>query len=397
MNRLILNHWFDSVLSKLLKEYGFHSEKTIQSLDRCCSLARVSNRCAASMIILADFQTYRISSDQPLHPDAVQQIFDLSHILKEMEPEFGSCFHKEKFFTASSLWDQIRDFKFFSWAELNAEDGTALGWLCLLDRSERKNSKIELLSIQTLAEMLMEELFLRKELIKSERIQNEIIQLAAHDLKNPLAGIIGISDHILYQQENTEELGQIADLIKDSSKRMLHILEDILKSGFLDSGRIKLKVSPSNFNEIVLQAIRGNQASAQQKSQVLKIEQGEEAFALVDRHRMLEILDNLISNAVKYAPKGAEIEASTRLEKDQVLFSIYNPGVGLSEEDMGRIFQKFCKLSAKPTGGESSTGLGLSIARTLTEMHGGEIRAESMGMDKGVKFILSLPRAVMAA
>jgi len=64
---------------------------------------------------------------------------------------------------------------------------------------------------------------------------------------------------------------------------------------------------------------------------------------------------------------------------------------------MGRIFQKFCKLSAKPTGGESSTGLGLSIARTLTEMHGGEIRAESMGMDKGVKFILSLPRAVMAA
>jgi signal transduction histidine kinase len=349
------------------------------------------------MIILADFQTYRISSDQPLHPDAVHQIFDLSHILKEMEPEFGSRFHKEKFFEASSLWDQIRDFKFFSWAELNAEDGTALGWLCLLDRTERKNSKIELLSIQTLAEMLMEELFLRKELIKSERIQNEIIQLAAHDLKNPLAGIIGISDHILYQKENTEELGQIADLIKDSSKRMLHILEDILKSGFLESGRIKLKVSPSNFNEIVLQAIRGNQASAQQKSQVLKIEQGEEAFALVDRHRMLEILDNLISNAVKYAPKGAEIEASTRLEKDQVLFSIYNPGVGLSEEDMGRIFQKFCKLSAKPTGGETSTGLGLSIVKMLAELHGGSISAESDGLTHGVRFILQIPALAQVA
>ena len=130
------------------------------------------------------------------------------------------------------------------------------------------------------------------------------------------------------------------------------------------------------------------------KGQQFNLELDEtETLALMDYGKMLEILDNLLSNAVKYAPPGAGIEARTCFyEEDGVLeFSLYNPGVGLSEEDKSRIFQKFSKLSARPTGGESSTGLGLSIVRTLTEMHGGSIRAESEGIDKGVCFILQLP------
>ena len=144
----------------------------------------------------------------------------------------------------------------------------------------------------------------------------------------------------------------------------------------------------------MLQSIHHHQAEALRKGQHFQLDLDEtDMLTLLDRGRMLEVLDNLLSNAVKYAPKGAEIEARTRIcrEKSCIEFSLYNPGVGLSEEDKGRIFQKFSRLSARPTGGESSTGLGLSIARTLTEMHGGSITAESEGIDRGVRFIMQLP------
>jgi signal transduction histidine kinase len=153
-------------------------------------------------------------------------------------------------------------------------------------------------------------------------------------------------------------------------------------------------VSPSNFHQVLLSALRNHQADAERKGQMFRIDLEEtETLALLDYARMTEVLDNLLSNAVKYAPKGAEIEARTRFQEEYNLleFSLYNPGVGLSEEDKSRIFQKFSKLSAKPTGGEGSTGLGLSIVRALTEMHGGNIRAESDGIDQGVRFILQIP------
>ncbi len=172
------------------------------------------------------------------------------------------------------------------------------------------------------------------------------------------------------------------------------MLEEVLKSGHLESGKIQLKVSPGSFHQVLLKAIHQHQPDAAKKGQQFSVDLDEtETLALMDYARMSEILDNLFSNAVKYAPPGAGIEAKTCFieEYGMLEFSLYNPGVGLSEEDKSRIFQKFSRLSARPTAGESSTGLGLSIARTLTEMHGGSIRAESEGIDQGVRFILQLP------
>jgi signal transduction histidine kinase len=112
---------------------------------------------------------------------------------------------------------------------------------------------------------------------------------------------------------------------------------------------------------------------------------------------MSELLDNLVSNSIKYAPKNTNIEIRIWEDGGEMWFTIYNQGVGLSEDDKQKIFNKFSRLSAKPTGGESSTGLGLSIVKMLTEMHGGQIQAESAGLDKGVMFTLKLPAIRMVA
>jgi signal transduction histidine kinase len=106
---------------------------------------------------------------------------------------------------------------------------------------------------------------------------------------------------------------------------------------------------------------------------------------------MKEVVENLIGNAIKYSPHEKTIWVSvSRYDKDKVRFSVKDEGQGLTEEDMKKLFGKFQRLSARPTGGESSTGLGLSIVKKLVEMHGGKIWAESEGRNKGATFTVEL-------
>ncbi|MDX2130334.1 MAG: ATP-binding protein [Chloroherpetonaceae bacterium] len=111
---------------------------------------------------------------------------------------------------------------------------------------------------------------------------------------------------------------------------------------------------------------------------------------------MQEVFDNLVSNAIKYSPKGRKIgvscqKHSTDSMKECIRIEIKDDGQGLTEEDKEKLFGKFQRLSAQPTGGESSTGLGLSIVKQIVEMHGAKVWAESEGKDKGATFIVELP------
>jgi signal transduction histidine kinase len=396
-NKLFHVHWFDKDMQKLLDRYEIQDQSAQDCLERACGLAQAAFRTSAAMIILADFQSYRIKSDAPLEPEAIEKLFDLAHLLKEVEPELWFQFAGQSFFKDSDIWVSIRDFHFFSCQAIENEDGIALGWLCLFDKQKRHEDLHLMSTLKTMADMVMDELELRVQIKRSTRIQNEIIHLAAHDLKNPLSGIMGITDHIRRQKHNSEQLEEICDLIKDSSKRMLHILDDILKSGYLESGKIQIKVSPGRFQEVVEQVVSQNKNAAEKKKQEIEMAFESDPMVLIDKPRMVELIDNLVNNAVKYAPKFSKISLKVWEDQTGVHFSIFNQGVGLSEEDQKKIFHKFSRLSAKPTGGESSTGLGLSIVKMLAEMHGGKVWAESQGINEGVTFRLQIPALAQMA
>jgi signal transduction histidine kinase len=106
---------------------------------------------------------------------------------------------------------------------------------------------------------------------------------------------------------------------------------------------------------------------------------------------MREAVDNLVSNAIKYSPSGGNIELSMSADKSNAVICVRDEGAGLSEEDMSRLFGRFQRLSAKPTGGENSTGLGLSIVKRIIELHGGTIDADSPGPGRGATFTIRLP------
>ena len=112
---------------------------------------------------------------------------------------------------------------------------------------------------------------------------------------------------------------------------------------------------------------------------------------MCDTNRIPEAIDNLISNAIKYSPIGGKISVLVTHDEDNAIIRITDEGAGLSPEDLGRLFGRFQRLSAKPTAGESSTGLGLSIVKRIIDMHGGEVTAASPGPGQGSTFTITLP------
>jgi signal transduction histidine kinase len=112
---------------------------------------------------------------------------------------------------------------------------------------------------------------------------------------------------------------------------------------------------------------------------------------MCDADRIREAIDNLISNAIKYSPIGGKITVLVSHYNNNTVIRVADEGAGLSPEDLGRLFGRFQRLSAKPTGGESSTGLGLSIVKRIIDMHGGQVTADSAGPGQGSTFTVMLP------
>ena len=226
----------------------------------------------------------------------------------------------------------------------------------------------------------------------------EILGVTAHDLKNPLGGIIGLADIVLDDakegpQAAYESVGDNLVLLKEEAERMLQII-----IGLLDKHRqgeaIELKKEKVILGDIVSSVLRWNQRMAQEKEITLHYDARGMFIVEVDIVSIQRVFDNLVSNAIKYSPFGSnvwvEIRDESITEQHVIRVLVRDEGPGLSEEDKKKAFRKMQRLSAKPTGGEHSTGLGLYIAKNLVEAHGGEIGVESTH-GAGASFWFTLP------
>mgnify|MGYP002360444683 CR=1 FL=1 len=227
--------------------------------------------------------------------------------------------------------------------------------------------------------------------------KNEFMGIAAHDLKNPLTSIM-LSSEITRKYWNRlseKEIINNITSIYNTAQRMKAIIINLLDTHAIESGAIRLNNKQFSLTEIVSSEIESYKDRATVKNIQLHIESSPADIQIIaDEEILHEILDNLISNAVKYSPHGKNVYISCTQtlfeEKDTIRISIKDEGQGVSEEDRKKMFGKFQRLSAKPTGGEHSTGLGLSIVKKLVEMMGGSVWCESEGIGMGATFIVQL-------
>jgi signal transduction histidine kinase len=179
--------------------------------------------------------------------------------------------------------------------------------------------------------------------------------------------------------------------IRDAANRLTEMVDDLVADAMADALDITIRREPVDISILVQEVAEANRPLAARKEQTITVVAPPNHTVTCDADRIREAIDNLVSNAVKYSPIGGAIDILVGNEDGGILVQVSDQGAGLSPEDISRLFGRFQRLSAKPTAGESSTGLGLSIVKRIVDLHGGQIAVESAGPGKGAAFKMTLP------
>jgi signal transduction histidine kinase len=229
---------------------------------------------------------------------------------------------------------------------------------------------------------------------RANGFKNEILGTVAHDLKNPLGVILGRTEmliELIGASSPKENITAQVDHIRDATKRLTSMVDHLISDAMADAFDITIRREPVDVAALVSEVADANKPLAINKQQTITVSAPPNIVTMCDTDRIREAIDNLVSNAIKYSPIGGRISVVVTHEGENTVIRIVDQGPGLSPEDLGRLFGRFQRLSAKPTAGESSTGLGLSIVKRIIDMHGGHVTADSAGPGQGSTFTVTLP------
>lgn len=251
--------------------------------------------------------------------------------------------------------------------------------------------------------------------VSEERLM--ILGMVSHDLKNPLTAIQGLAEAMTMTELAPEDYKEYAAIILESSYRMNHLLRGFLDLSRIESGSVRLDAITLNVGDVVQALISQYRHAADKKLITIReqMQDGVDYSVVADESATQQVIENLLSNAVKYSPHGTTVtvrvsvnqnlsggavlfkedldrldEITNQSQKSYTRIEVCDEGPGLSTDDKLKLFGKFSRLSARPTGGEDSTGLGLAIVKTLVEAMNGRVWCESE-LGKGATFIVELP------
>ena len=219
--------------------------------------------------------------------------------------------------------------------------------------------------------------------------KNEMIGIVAHDLKNPLTSALSVAE-LFSSEKITEDQNEYLSLIIKSLNRMNSLVAKILEIKVLESSSLKTNYSDVDLKQVIEQVISALKIQSDNKK-ISIVADLDESTAAIDKSLIVQIIDNLLSNAIKFSNHNSKVFVTLRDENQTIRFEIDDEGPGIMEEDKPQLFQKFQKLNARPTDGESSTGLGLSIVKKYVEAMKGKVWCESK-FGNGAKFIVEFKK-----
>jgi len=225
---------------------------------------------------------------------------------------------------------------------------------------------------------------------EADRLKDEFVALISHDLRTPLTSIMGYLELTMDDETLGEESRGYLDIVQRNSDRLLRLVNDLLFVARLEAGELDLRATEVDVGAVVRQSVEEARPRAAAKG----IELGCEAQSVpelhADRGRMFQLLDNLISNAIKFTPEGGRVDVRLLQRGPNVRIEVVDTGIGISPEEQGRLFERFFRATTATERHIPGTGLGLYIACAIAEAHGGGIEVESEP-DRGTTFCVELP------
>ncbi len=313
---------------------------------------------------------------------AILESLNLTFVMKYINAmQIGSAL--EVVLLSFALGDRINMYK-------KQKEDAQMASLIAAKENERLIKEQNIILEEKVKERTAEVASQNKELVNLNKEKDMLISVVAHDLRTPLhqvKSLIWLLD--MPNMTLTEDQEMYLTEIDNSVDRLTDMTGRILNTHALETKKIDLKKETIDLVELVEYVAKGFQTSATEKEIKLTTKVGEGShFAELDRNYMIQVLENLVSNALKFSDKGSEVILHVTSNNGQSSIIVQDHGPGISKDDQKKLFGKFQKLSAKPTAGESSTGLGLSIVKKYVDAMQGEIRCESE-LGKGTQFIVS--------
>ena len=273
-------------------------------------------------------------------------------------------------------------------------EGLAAGGVDYLPKPIR--AKEALARIQThlqIRHLRAEQQLLVGQLSKANATKNRLLGMAAHDLRNPLASIRGLAEFLCegVVGKLTPEQLDLVGTIHTASKQMLELVNELLDVATIDAGELKIHLELADLTEIVEKSVYlANIEATGKQTKIEIVPHDRPPPHRIDPNKIRQVVDNLLSNAVKFSPPGSTITVEVEAVAGSIVVSVRDQGPGIPEADRDKLFKDFGRTSARPTGGEKSTGLGLAICRKIVDAHHGTITAENLP-GRGCVFRVSLP------
>lgn len=231
-----------------------------------------------------------------------------------------------------------------------------------------------------------------QELEKAHALKNSLLSIASHDLKSPLSSIY-MAEQLLRQltDTNDETIVSVLDTLKATMNNMNKIIVEFLDMATLQNGQLDTHIEPVDMGAVIDTIMKQYELHLEEKGSTIHVlNRGE--FVLADFQRLVQVLGNLVSNALKYSPPNSEITIDVQRQDDLYIIKVIDQGPGIPEAEQCKLFTEFGKLSTRPTGQESSTGLGLWIVKQMVELMNGKVGFECPDSGGSI-FSVELPAA----
>ena len=244
--------------------------------------------------------------------------------------------------------------------------------------------------------LLASERAARSEAERAARIKDDFVSTLSHELRTPLNAIVGWVG-VLRQDQHPETLAKAIDVIDRNSRRQSQMIDDLLDMGRILSGKMRIEVQRVELATVIDEAILSAQPSAEAKGVRLLTTLGSAAIVRGDPGRLQQVVWNLVSNAIKFTPRGGQVQVTLHKVNSHVHVQVSDTGTGIAADLVPQIFDRFRQADASTTRRHGGLGLGLSIVKSLVELHGGSVDAARDGEHCGATFTVRLPLALASS